>query len=64
MTEIEVIDHLGDFWRFLVPPTYKRNPNGMWIMWVYVAEGPDTLAMPPYHYQQIPLPLFTEWWND
>jgi len=59
MSEIELIDHLGDYWRLLLPAVFKRNRNGLYIMWVYVAKGSEALR----HYQQIPLPLFTAWWE-
>ncbi len=63
MLEIELTDHLGDFWRFMLPAVFKENRNGMWIMWVYVAEGPPKLTTPPYMYHELPLPIFTEWWE-
>lgn len=79
MLEIELIDHLGDFWKLLLPATYTEtmySPKGcpetmspygklepiiqipVWTMWVYVGKGPDALSS----YQEIPLPIFTEWW--
>ena len=63
MREIEIIDHLGDYWCFMLPAVFKKNRNGMWIMWVYIAKGPDKLTTPPYHYQELPLPVFTKWWE-
>ncbi len=61
MRIVEVIDHLGDFWQFMLPAVYKRQANGFTVMWVYVASGPWHIAK---HYQQIPLPVFTEWWEE
>ncbi len=63
MPEIEIQDHLGDWWIFLIPATYKKNRNGLTEMWVYVAKGPACLTMGAYRYQEIPLPVFTEWWE-
>lgn len=63
MREIELVDHLGDLWRLMLPCVYKKNRNGLWVMWVYVAKGPACLTEGAYRYQQIPLPLFTAWWE-
>jgi hypothetical protein len=60
MREIELIDHLGDYWLLLLPAVFEKNRNGMMIMWVYVGKGPEALR----NYQEIPLPVFTEWWDD
>ena len=61
MLTATLTDHLGDEWTLIVPAKYKHNRNGLVEMWVYVAKGPPQLAE---HYQQIPLPVFTEWWDD
>lgn len=58
MPEIELTDHLGDEWH-LLPCVFKRNKHGLVIMWVYVCKGPAELR----HYQEIPLPVFTDWWE-
>ena len=60
MLEMMLTDHLGDEWTLIVPAVFKRNRNGLVEMWVYVAKGPPALAK---WYQQIPLPVFTEWWE-
>ena len=63
MPEIEIIDHLGDYWKFLIPARCEQQTNGFWKMWVYVAHGPKSLTEGAYNYMQIPLPIFTEWWE-
>ena len=60
MKTIELIDHLGDYWSLMLPCVYERQRNGLVVMWVYVARGPEKLTR---WYQQIPLPIFTEWWE-
>jgi len=64
MLEIELIDHKGDFWRFMLPLVFKENRKGLWIMPTYVAKGPYKLTTPPYMYQKLPLPVFTDFWPD
>lgn len=64
MPELRMTDYLGDEWVLLLPAVYKKNRNGLTIMWVYVAKGPAKLTEGAYRYQQIPLPVFTEWWEN
>ena len=64
MNEVELIDHLGDYWSLLVPVRFEQNRNGMWLMWVHITKGPASLTEGAYRYQQIPIPIFTEWWNN
>ena len=60
MPKISLIDHLGDDWTLvLLPRAFVKNRNGLTEMWVYVAKGPAALK----GYQEIPLPVFTEWWE-
>ena len=59
MTTINVTDHLGDEWELIVPMCFIPNRNGCMIMWALVNMGPRSLAM----YDEIPLPVFTEWWD-
>ena len=59
LVEIALNDHKNEAWELLLPGVFKKNRNGMWIMWVYVKFGPEELR----HYQEIPLPVFTAWWE-
>jgi len=63
MSTVTIIDHLGDEWTLLLPMCFKLNRNGLMIMWAMVCKGPAALTTPPYAYQEIPLPVFTEWWE-
>lgn len=55
---VHVIDYLGTKWTLLCPGRYKTTLDGFVTMWVLVAKGPQSLR----DYQEIPLPVFTEWW--
>lgn len=59
MLEIELIDHLGNHWRLLTPGVYRTSRKGLVELWVYVGKGPPALK----GYQEIPLPVFTDWWE-
>ena len=58
LIEIALTDHKNEFWELLLPCVFKKNKHGLYIMWVY-CRPPDELR----HYQEIPLPVFTEWWE-
>ena len=63
MLEIELIDYKGDFWR-LAPclgaaSRYLYKGNAFYEVWWYVLKGPQEL----HGYQEIPLPIFTEWFE-
>ena len=60
MNTIELIDFKGDFWSLMLPCVYQRNKQGLVVMWVYVDDGPRPLVN---WYPQIPIPIFTEWWE-
>ena len=61
INEILVTDFLGDEWALLAPVKYKVQ-NGYTTMWAWVMKGPAKLTTPPYNYQELPFPVFTDWW--
>ena len=61
---IELTDLKGDFWQlwFMKKARCYTNHKGegpFWEIWVYAPKRPDALI----GYGQIPLPVFTEWWE-
>ena len=63
LVEIALNDQKNEHWELLLPGVFRRNRLGMYVMWVYVAKGPPSLTEGAYRYQEIPLPVFTEWWE-
>jgi len=59
MLTIAINDHKNEHWELLLPGVFRENRHGLTEMWVYVSHGPPALK----NYQQIPLPVFTEWWE-
>ena len=55
-TAIPVTDYKGDEWLL-----GYHNVIGHTIWW-YVLEGPSFLHENGAHYDEIPTPLFDEWW--
>ena len=54
---IPVTDHKGDEWLI----GFNRYSGG--IAWWFVFEGPSFLHENGAHYDEIPLPVYTEWWS-
>ena len=63
MDTIKITDYLGDEWEFY-GPRFRQQANGYWKMWVWVLKGAPRLTTGAYRYQEIPLPVFTDWWPD
>lgn len=59
--EFKVVDFQGFEWH-LFGAFFKEGRSGAWTVWMWVKKGPKHLTTPPYQYQQIPLPVFTDWW--
>jgi len=58
MNEFTVIDFLGFRW-VLAKHKFERQANGYWKMWAWVMKGPPLLR----DFQEIPFPVFTDWWT-
>ena len=61
---IELTDLKGDFWQlyFMKKARCYTNYKGegpFWEIWVYAPERPDALI----GYGEIPIPVFTDWWD-
>ncbi len=63
MNEFKVMDFLGFEWT-LMRGRFEQQANGFWKVWMWVIKGPPCLTEGVYNYQSIPLPVFTEWWNE
>ena len=60
MNTISAVDFKGDEWVFMLPGVFKVNRSGMVVMWTFVKDGPVDITK---WYPQVPLPVFTEWWE-
>ena len=61
MTEIELIDLKGDYWKLILGTIQIGKRDGMTYCFWYVIDGPDALTSHPYKYDMIQTPIFTEW---
>ena len=61
MTEIELIDLKGDYWKLILGAIQINNRNGCTYAYWYVIDGPESLTAPPYKYDAMLTPIFTEW---
>lgn len=55
---IEVVDLKGHTWNLFFLGRYKVSKKGLVSRWAFTGPGPGDLR----RYNQIPLPVFTEWW--
>ena len=62
MHEFSVIDFYGDEWTF-AKRKFVRQANGFWKMWAWVLKGPPSLTTGVYAFQELPFPVFTEWFE-
>jgi hypothetical protein len=61
--EIEIIDFKGGCWKvmfFEKAQRYLHKGCVYWRVWVQAPERPNELKT----YEEIPLPIFTEWWPE
>ena len=64
MTEIELIDNKGDFWRLRFGACQLHKHTGTWCALWYVDEDcPAFLRTNGARYSFIPTPIFTTWWT-
>ena len=61
MVTIKVVDLKGAHWLLGLPdlPHKRRYKGRLMEIWALVFDGP----VPP-NYNQIPLPVFTDWWPE
>lgn len=64
MTEIEVIDKKGEFWRLRFAACQLNKRDGRWYsMWYTDGDCPPFLFTNGAYYNFVALPVFTTWWT-
>lgn len=63
MVIIDIIDYKGDYWQLIwanSSQSYLYKGHTYWKAWWHTPERPNELK----NYITVPLPIFTDWWDD